>query len=123
MAELSGLAVSETPSQSIVTAGQRAASAPDSKGRIITCRMLSPVDLFRLTKMLGASASNQATLNLAMSACSVTAIDGDAITAPATEREIEAVLQRLGFEGLEAVGKALVELAISPEAQVEQAKN
>lgn len=84
-------------------------TVPDSLGRSITVRKSTPLDLFRLTKLYGAKAT-EATLNMAVAVTSVTAIDGDRIVPPGTDRQIEMLFERLGWEGFAAVGKALAKL-------------
>ncbi|WP_293857206.1 hypothetical protein [uncultured Alsobacter sp.] len=113
----------ETASEVIVKAAQNVAEATDANGRVIKVKVIGPVELYRLTKVLGAFSSNQATMNMAMSACSVIAIGGEPVSPPSTEREIEAVLQRLGYEGLAAAGEALQKVASTREQVIEQAKN
>ncbi|GGH14870.1 hypothetical protein GCM10007036_14460 [Alsobacter metallidurans] len=117
-------ATAETPSQKIVKAADRRATATDDEGRVIEVKALTALDLYRLTKLLGANSANQQALNIAMSACSVTAIDGERITPPNSEREIEAMIQRLDFHGLQAATIALVQLQIPTLAEVkDQAGN
>lgn len=115
----------ETPTQTVVrAAASNTAAGIDKRGREIVVKSLNALDLYRLTKALKEHSNTQASLNLAMTAASVTAIDGEPVAAPTSDREIEAMLQRLDFDGLEAANKALTALAAPDlEAVVDSAKN
>jgi len=79
----------------------------DGRGRSIKIRRLSALDTLRLLKAAGpALAQNQPWLSMAMLAVAVTEIDGVPVPTPATEAQIEALVDRLGEDGLEAVGDA-----------------
>lgn len=101
------------------------ASATDARGRNITVGRLNALQYYRLTKALGATASNPATMDLAVIASSVRKIDNLDLAIPATEREVEFLMQQLDFDGLAAAGEAMKALGdkIKPEEQVEVAKN
>jgi len=56
-------------------------------------------------------------MDLASIACAVTEIDGERIFFPAVERELEHLMQRLDFDGLQAVSEALKSLAPPADEQ------
>jgi hypothetical protein len=106
----------DSPSQVIVKAAAKTSSHTDALGRVIRVRRLGPVDRMRLFRLLGSEDSgNSAYLSYALMAASVTAIDGEAFGAPASRKEIEALIQRLDDEGLAAIGVALSK--ISPDVR------
>ena len=116
----------DTPSQQIVNTARKTAEAIDKKGRVIEVQVLRALDLYRLTKIMGVSSQNETTMNLAMTARSVVAIDGVQISAPSAESEIEAIIQQLDFDGLQAAGEALKALgnaSTSSDELIEQTKN
>jgi hypothetical protein len=113
----------ETPSEVVAKAAAETATAQDSKGRAITVHRLNALLYYRLTKAMGATASNAATMELAVIAASVKAIDDDEIMPPATEREVEHLMQRLDFHGLNAAGEALKQLGEKDGDSTEAAKN
>lgn len=93
---------------------QRSASDPmpniitDNTGRRLELRPLSALDKLRLFKAAGPQlAHNQPWLGMAVLACSVAAIDDVPVPLPATETLIEAMVQRLGDAGINAVAIAL----------------
>lgn len=71
-------------------------------------RRLSALDKLRLFKAAGpALAQNGPWMGVALLAASVAAIDDVPVPAPMTEAQIEALVGRLGEEGLAAVADAL----------------
>lgn len=111
----------ETPAQ--VVSAKEYESAMDSKGRLITVKRLDALNFYRLTKIMGAASSNAATMDMAILASSVIKIDGAPVTPPSTEREIEALIKRLDFEGIAAAGEALGKLVAKDGEAIEVAKN
>jgi hypothetical protein len=104
MTDVSNIQVNATPTASASPLEAMKDTRPnelttaDAQGRNITVRRSTPLDLFRLTKVYGDKAT-QATLNLAMIVSSVTAIDGERVVPPGTDRQIEALFARLGWDG------------------------
>jgi hypothetical protein len=110
-----------TPSQTIARAANATATRTDKRGRRIVVKRFNALQFFRLTRILGDGIANSATMNLAMAAASVCAIDGDDETFPNTQRELESIIQRLDFDGLDAAGEALKDL--SDDQGLDSAKN
>ncbi len=80
----------------------------DKAGRRIGLRRVGIVDQLRLFKALGPELSeNRAYYGLAKLAASVAMIDDVPVPFPANEAGIEAALERLGEDGVEAVGAYL----------------
>ena len=100
--------VVDTPSRQIVAAANERLCVVDDTGRSIEFRRPNALDRLRLFKAVGpVLAENDRYLGLAMLAACVTAIDGVPVPAPATENQVEALVQRLDDAGLTAVGNAL----------------
>lgn len=100
--------MSETPSARLVAAAQAAPEATDAAGRRLALRRLTALDKLRLYKAAGpALAQNAPWMGVALLAASVAAIDGIPVPAPATEAQVEALVARLGEDGLAAVAEAL----------------
>ena len=115
-------AVSETPTE-VLSKMIDTANAYDERGRLITVNRLNALQFYRLTKAMGATANNPAAMDLAVIASSVTKIDATNIAVPATEREVEFLIQQLDFDGLNAAGEALKKLSKEDEAAIDAAKN
>lgn len=120
-------AKAETPSQVVAEAANSSDWAMDAKGRRITVSRLDALQYYRLTKAMGAVASNAASMDFAMIAATVRKIDATSFPIPATERDVEFMIQQLGFEGINAAGVALAKLNGQDEetqkAELEAAKN
>lgn len=106
-----------SPSTSIIAAASAPFTVQDARGRQITLRRLTALDRLRLFKAAGPVLSqNQPWLGMAVLASSVTAIDDVPVPAPATEHQIEALVARLGDEGIAAIAAKLASLdAEEPE--------
>jgi hypothetical protein len=80
----------------------------DSLGRVLTIRKLTVLDRLRLFKAAGpALAENHPWFGMAILASCATAIDEIPVPKPTTEAQIEAIVARLGEEGLAAIADEL----------------
>jgi hypothetical protein len=96
------------PAARLVAAATAAPEVTDAGGRRLALRRLTALDKLRLFKAAGPLlAQNQPWLGMALLACSVAAIDDVPVPQPADERQIEALVQRLGEAGLAAVATVL----------------
>jgi hypothetical protein len=87
-------------------AGQRTADVTDARGRKIKIRKLTAFDRLRLFEALGGELSDNAMyFGYSMSASCVISIDGTVEAPPIKKIQIEAMIQRLDDDGLEAVAK------------------
>lgn len=101
-------AILDTPSARLVAAAQAAPEVTDGRERVLTLRRLTALDKLRLFKAAGPLlAQNQPWLGMAVLACSVAAIDDVPVPPAVTEGQIEALVVRLGDDGLAAVATAL----------------
>ena len=83
-------------------------TATDARARTLAIKPPTALDRLRLFKAIGpVLAENPRYLGYATLAMAVTSIDGVPIPPPATEAQLEALVERLGDEGLVAVGEAL----------------
>ena len=100
--------MSATPSARLIDAAQSASVTRDNAGRSLTLRRLTALDKLRLYKAAGpVLAQNGPWMGVALLASSVAAIDDIPIPTPASEAQIEALVGRLGEDGLAAVADAL----------------
>jgi hypothetical protein len=119
----------ETPTDTIVKALAKTAEVTDSTGRKISVRRLSPLDRMRLFAIAGKDLStNTPWMGMAALAVSCVGIDGEQVAKPASKMQIEALVERLGDEGIEAIGAAYVEIfGVTVEddenKELEKAKN
>jgi hypothetical protein len=97
-----------TPTQAFVAAAQRTWDVTDSLGRTLTLHHLTALDRLRLFKAVPPYlAHNELYLGQACLAFAVTAIDGVPVPQPTNDPQIEAAIERLGNEGIDAIGDAL----------------
>ena len=76
----------------------------DAQGRMLTLRKLNALDQVRMLRAIGAEQSqNQPYVHLVECAFMVSDIDGAPVPAPTNERQIDALIGRLGDDGIAAV--------------------
>jgi hypothetical protein len=98
----------ETPSASIVKAAAQFASVQDSNGRTLKLRKITPLERMRLFEVVGSeNVKNEAYFGYAILAAHVCEIDGDPVPSVTSKAALEAVVQRLGDEGLVAASKGV----------------
>ena len=99
-----------TPSQAIAREAIKTVMVIDGKGRRLTLRRLTALDTLRLFKAAGPVLSqNEPWLSMAGLAFSVQEIDGIPVPPPATEPQIENLIDRLGDEGLAAIADTVTD--------------
>jgi hypothetical protein len=97
-----------TPSQVIINGATRATTTVDANGRRLTLRHLTALDTLRLFKAAGpVLAQNEPWLSMAGMAFAVLEIDGVPVPTPASEGQIEGLIDRLGDEGLAAIADVM----------------
>lgn len=94
------------PSQEVVAAANTEVTVTDAKGRLIILKRPGVLAQFRLVEVMGDSAKNAVYMNMILPLIFVASIDGDSV-AKATKAQIEALIQRLDDEGVEAVAEAV----------------
>jgi hypothetical protein len=107
-----------TPSKTIVQAAAETLSTVDKRGRRLLLRRLTALDTLRLFKAAGpVLAQNGPWLSMAGLAFSVLEIEGVPIPPPATEPQIESLIDRLGDDGLAAIATLLNDGTSDPDAK------
>jgi hypothetical protein len=97
-----------SPSQIIVREAVKTYTAIDANGRRLVLRRLTALDTLRLFKAAGpVLAQNEPWLSMAGLAFSVLEIDAVPVPPPATEAQIESLIERLGDEGLAAIADTI----------------
>ena len=98
----------ETPSGAVIKAANATVTVKDERGRDITVRKLKTLDRMRLLELVGAdNAMNDRYLGYATLAYCVACIDGDLVPTINTKVALEAVVQRLDDDGINAVASAV----------------
>lgn len=112
----------EAPAEATKVATPAQKTVTDTRGRVITIAEPDFLAQFRLTEAVGGSATNEAYMNMVRPLLYVKAIDGDHVFAPNSKREVEALIQRLGADGYNALAKGLMEDVEVEEVQPSQAE-
>ncbi len=95
------------PTDQVVMNATTLDTAQDSLGRVLALRRLTALDRLRLFKAVGPVLSqNGPYLGMATLAWTVTAIDGVPVPSPATEMQLEALIEKLGDAGIAAAAEA-----------------
>lgn len=98
--------MADTPSSRIVAAANATADVITAEGRVLKVRKLGALDRARLFKAIGsANATNAPYFGYAILAASVTQVDDVPLPFPTKDSQIEAAIDRLGDDGLDAVAE------------------
>lgn len=93
----------EKPSQKIIKEANKEFLVTDINGRKLKIKKPNALSQLRLVKAVGDSAKNEIWLGMVMPILYVKEIDGNEIIPPITEREVEALYERLDDDGIVAV--------------------
>lgn len=108
-----------TASESIIARATLTAEVKDVDDRMIKIRKLTAFDRMRLAELIGAdNVNNSVYFSYALAAYHVVGINGERIPSPQSKAEIEAIVKRLGDDGLIAVGNG-IEQNMSEKARSE----
>lgn len=92
-----------TPSAEVVAKATAEVTVTDARGRVITLKKPGVLAQFRLVEALGDTARNQTYVEMVSPLIYVSAIDGDPVFPPSKKSEVEALIQQLDEDGLNAV--------------------
>lgn len=100
----------DTPAEQAVRTAQAEASVTDARGRTLTLKRPSVLAQFQLVKMVGgAAAENQVYMGMILPLLYLAAIDGEPVRAPATQLQLDALIQRLDEDGITALADGVRE--------------
>lgn len=112
------ITIKETPTDQVLAKANEETSVIDARGRTITIKKPGVLAQYRLIEALGDSASNQTYMGMVLPIIYVTSIDDLAVHQPKTKIQVEALIQQLDEDGIEAVMRHVNETfgASDPEA-------
>lgn len=96
-----------SPTDEVIARAKGEIVVVDDKGRTIKIKKPGVLAQYRLIEVLGQTAANATYMNMVMPLIYVAEIDGDVVFQPSTKREVEALIQRLEEEGINAVMDAV----------------
>ncbi len=83
--------------------------APDSRGRVFGIRKPGILAQFRIVDIMGDTAKNEVYMGMLMPIIFCTSIDGEQVPFPNSRREVEALIERVGEDGLATLAAGLQE--------------
>ena len=96
----------EAPSEAVLKAANAVQTVKDARGRMIGIKKIGVVDRMHLFEVIGGElVKNEAYFSWAAAAFMVSSIDDDPVVRPTSKRELEALIQLLDDDGLNAVAK------------------
>lgn len=114
-----------SPSQQVIAKAVQEVNVTDSRGRVITLKKPGPLAQYRLVEAIGDSAKNEVYMGMILPMIFISKIDGDPVLLPNTKAQVEALIQRLDDEGIDAVMRGVQEHfgKVDPEKDKEALKN
>lgn len=110
------------PSEQVVAQAVAEVTVPDARGRTLRLRKPGVLAQFRLIEALGDTAKNEVYVRMVMPLLYLGAIDDDALILMTTKPQIEALIQRLGEEGIAAVIEGVQEHFGARDPQADKAQ-
>jgi hypothetical protein len=92
-----------TPSEQIVKAASADVLVTDKRGRSFKLKKPGVLAQFRLVEALGDVAKNEVYMGMVLPLIFIVAIDDDPVVQPTSKLQVEALIQRLDEDGIEAV--------------------
>ncbi len=112
-----------SPSADIVNAAANGVTVTDSTGRRIHLRKPGTLAQYRLIEAAGPAAENRTYMAMTLPLIFVAAIDDIPVPGIATKNQLEALIQRLGDEGIQAVSDGIMEhFNAAPDPDGDRAK-
>lgn len=114
-----------SPATQVIKEAIKEASVTDEKGRVIKLRKPGILAQYRLIDMLGGeSAANATYVSMVVPLMFITAIDDDDAIVMDTRRQLDALISRLGEEGIQAVMTKVAEVwpPVDPQEEREAIK-
>lgn len=106
--------VAPTPSEQLVRQANAETTVTDEKGRKLTFKRPGPLAQYQIVEAMGDAASNGTLMQMVNPLIYVVAIDGEPVYLPANRREVDALILKLGDEGLAALNLYYFDTVIKP---------
>ena len=115
--------INDGPAQQVIADAVKQCSVTDSRGRVITLQRPGILAQFRIVEVAGKdSAENRIYMNMILPLIYVTSLAGEPITLPKNKLQLEALVQLLDEDGIEAVHKGVQENWGEPDPDEEKAE-
>lgn len=93
----------ETPSAQAIAKATTEYEVTDPSGHVITLKKPGALAQYRIVEVAGASADIRTYMSMVMPLIFVVAIDQDPVRQPTSKIQLEALISRLGDEGIQTV--------------------
>lgn len=113
--------LNETPTEQVLAKAMATVAVTDKIGRVITLKKPGILAQYRLVEAAGDSAKNDVYMRMLLPLIYVTAIDGDPVAQPVNKLQIEALIQRLDYGGIEAINADIVRLFGESDPEADKA--
>ena len=117
----SGAAQSSSPSTAVIAAAVSENTIHDARGRAIVLGKPGPLEQYRLVEAAGESAGNSTYMSMILPLIYVKSIEGAIVPNIHKKAHIEALIQRLDDDCINAVMKAVSELYGSQDPEADKA--
>jgi len=115
------LMIHDTPTAQIIAQAAQEFTKKDARGRVFTLRKPPLLAQYRIIEVMGKSADIDTYRRMVTPLIYITGIDDDPITPPTNKMQLEALIQRIGDDGLTAVSECLEEhFGKKPDAEEER---
>jgi hypothetical protein len=114
--------LNEAPSKQVVAKMAAKISVTDSKGRVIGLRKPGLLAQYRIIEVMGESADIATYRSMVTPLIYISSFDGDPESPPVNKMQLEALIKRVGEEGLEAIVRGIVEHFGNRDADADKAE-
>lgn len=102
------LTMNDTPTEQILSKVAQTFTVKDTLGRTFVLKKPGILAQYRIVEVAGDSASNEVYMRMVLPLIFVVEFDGEPITQPVNKLQLEALIERLGYEGTDAVLSGVV---------------
>lgn len=113
------ISINDSPTDQVLASSVKEEVVSDAAGRTIKLRKPGVLAQFRLVEAIGDSAMNKAYMNMVLPLLFVAEIDGEEVEPMSKKSHVEALISRLGEEGITAVVRGVADVfgAADPETE------
>lgn len=115
------LTLNESPTTQLIAKAAAHAEVTDSRGRVFRIAKPGILAQFRIIEVMGKSADIETFRGMVTPLIYIAAIDGDEVSQPINRMQLDALIQRVGDDGLEAVVHGVVKHFGKSDAEAEKA--
>lgn len=104
------------PSEQIIQAANQTETVT-AGGKTFTLKKPGILSQYRIVEVVGESAKNEVYMGMVNPILWVSEIDGEPVFQPTSKRELEALIQRIGEEGVVAIAGHIAAMAVPTDSK------